>query len=302
MLHSLGKGHTMTTAISSAAPTAPATTASAEARLIDQWLHGRSPHTQDAYRTALRDFRRQCDAPLDRVTLGDLQAWADQLGASGAQVATQALRLTAVKSLLSFGHRLGVLPVNVGAALRVPARRSRLAERILPEADVHRLLALTTHPRNHAFLRLLYASGLRVSEATALRWCDLQAAGDAGQVTVWGKGDKERAVRLPAGVWLELQTLRSGAGDDAPVFRSRTYGGHLDRTQAERIVRAAAVRAGIAAPVSPHWLRHALASHSLDRGCPIHVLQQTLGHSSLTTTSRYSHARPGDSAGMYIAV
>jgi integrase/recombinase XerD len=212
------------------------------------------------------------------------------------------LRLTAIKSLLSFGHTLGVLPVNAGAALRVPGRRSRLAERILPEADVHRLLALETHPRNHALLRLLYASGLRVSEATALRWRDLQAAGDAGQVTVWGKGEKERTVRLPAGVFAELLRLRGDAGDDAPVFRSRKRGGTLSRSQAERIVRAAAQRAGITAPVSPHWLRHALASHSLDRGCPIHVLQQTLGHSSLATTSRYSHARPGDSAGLYVAV
>ncbi len=293
----------MATAIVSIVPNAALTAAEdAETRLIAQWLHGRSPHTQAAYRTAVAAFRAGCAVPLDRVTLGDLQAWADQLAGSGLAAASQALRLTALKSLLSFGHTLGVLPVNAGAALRVPGRRSRLAERILPEAEVHRLLALETHSRNHALLRLLYASGLRVSEATALRWRDLQAAGDAGQVTVWGKGEKERTVRLPAGVFAELLRLRGDAGDDAPVFRSRKRGGPLTSSQAERIVRAAAQRAGITAPVSPHWLRHALASHSLDRGCPIHVLQQTLGHSSLATTSRYSHARPGDSAGLYVAV
>jgi integrase/recombinase XerD len=275
---------------------------SAEDRLIAQWLHGRSPHTQDAYRTAWRDFRMFCTAPLDRVTLGDLQAWADQLARGGLSPASQALRLTALKSLFSFGHTLGVLPVNAGAALRVPARRSRLAERILPEADVHKLLALETNPRNHALLRLLYASGLRVSEATALRWRDLQAVGDAGQVTVWGKGSKERTVRLPAGVWAELQQLRGDAGDDAPVFRSRKKGGHLSSVQVEAIVKTAAQRAGITGNVSPHWLRHALASHALDRGAPVHVVQATLGHSSLATTSRYSHARPGDSAGLYVAV
>jgi integrase/recombinase XerD len=109
-------------------------------------------------------------------------------------------------------------------------------------------------------------------------------------------------VRLPADVWGELQALRAGAPVAAPVFASRKRGGTLDSSQVERIVRTAARRAGIAAPVSPHWLRHALASHALDRGCPLHVLQQTLGHSSLATTSRYSHARPGDSAGLYVAV
>jgi integrase/recombinase XerD len=274
----------------------------AEARLVAQWLHGRSPHTQAAYRAAVAAFRAVCDAPLDRVTLGDLQAFADVLAASHLAPASQALKLTALKSLLSFGHRIGVLPVNAGAALRVPPRRSRLAERILPEADVHRLLALETNPRNHALLRLLYASGLRVSEAVALTWRDLQPAGDAGVVTVWGKGGKERSVRLPAGVWTELHSLRGDAGDDAPVFRSRKRGGPLDPSQAERIVRAAAVHAGLTAKVSPHWLRHALASHALDRGAPIHVVQATLGHSSLATTSRYSHARPGDSAGLYVAV
>jgi integrase/recombinase XerD len=76
----------------------------------------------------------------------------------------------------------------------------------------------------------------------------------------------------------------------------------LHRTTVERIVTRAARRAGIDKHVSPHWLRHALASHALDRGAPIHVVQQTLGHASLATTSKYSHARPGDSAGLYVAV
>jgi integrase/recombinase XerD len=192
--------------------------------------------------------------------------------------------------------------VNGGAALRIPARRSRLAERILPEESVLRMLALETNKRNHALLRTLYASGLRVSEACALRWRDLTPAGDSGIISVLGKGEKERAVRLLAGVRAELQALRGDAGADSPVFASRKGGGPLDRTAVERIVRTAARRAGITGNVSPHWLRHALASHALDRGAPIHVVQATLGHSSLTTTSRYSHARPGDSAGLYVAV
>jgi integrase/recombinase XerD len=236
------------------------------------------------------------------IEVSNLQAWADQLERDGLAPASRALHLAAVKSLLGFGHRLGVLPVNAGAALRLPPVRGRLAERILSETDVHRLLALEPHPRNHALLRLLYASGLRVSEVCALRWQDVQPVGDSGQVTVLGKGHKERAVRLPAGVWTELTALRGDTSDNAPVFPSRKHGGHLRRTQVAQIVRRAAQRAGIAGNVSPHWLRHATASHALDRGAPVHVVQQTLGHSSLATTSRYSHARPGDSAGLYLAV
>ncbi len=85
------------------------------------------------------------------------------------------------------------------------------------------------------------------------------------------------------------------------MFRSRR-GGHLDPAQAWRIVRAAAERAGLDLPVSPHWLRHAHASHALDRGAPIHLVQATLGHASVATTGRYLHARPTDSSSRYLAV
>jgi integrase/recombinase XerD len=70
----------------------------------------------------------------------------------------------------------------------------------------------------------------------------------------------------------------------------------------ERVVRAAAVRAGIVADVTPHWLRHSHVSHALDRGAPVHLVQQTVGHASLTTTTRYSHARPSESSGLYLAI
>ena len=139
--------------------------------------------------------------------------------------------------------KLGYLPLDVGGAVRLPKLRSALAERILSEADVHRLLALEPHPRNRALLRLAYAGGLRVSELVALRWRDLQArdAGE-GQVTVYGKGGKTRAVLLPASVWRDLEALRAAAaGEDGPVFRSRK-GGALTPRQAQRLVDAAARR------------------------------------------------------------
>jgi integrase/recombinase XerD len=119
-----------------------------------------------------------------------------------------------VKSLLAFGHRLGYLPFDVGGAVRVPRLRSALAERILSEADAHRLLALEPDARNRALLRLAYAGGLRVAEPVALRWRDLRPrdAGE-GRVTVSGKGGKTRAVLLPASA-----SARPGTrGPAAPV-------------------------------------------------------------------------------------
>jgi Phage integrase, N-terminal SAM-like domain len=109
----------------------------ATARLIAQWLHGRSLNTEDAYHRDVARFLAFASAPLDRVTLSDLQAWADQLDRDGLATASRARALSAIKSLLAFGHRLGLLPVNVGAALRSPPYRRRLDVRLMSHPGIH---------------------------------------------------------------------------------------------------------------------------------------------------------------------
>jgi integrase/recombinase XerD len=267
-------------------------------RLIALWLHGRSPHTQRAYAADVARLRAHAGKPLAAIALADLQSFADSL--AGMSAASRYRALSAVKSLLAFGHRLGYLPFDVGAALRLPSVRGRLAERILPETGIHRMLTLETNARNRAILTLLYASGVRVSELCGLCWRDVQAADGSFQVTVFGKGGKTRAVRLPDAVGQLLATLRGDADAGQPVFRSRKKGGALTPVAVLRIVRQAAARAGIQAPVSPHWLRHAHASHALDRGAPIHLVQATLGHASIHTTGRYLHARPQESSSRFL--
>jgi len=277
--------------------------AASDAHLIALWLHNRSAHTQRAYRADADRFLLHSGRPLQAVTLGALQDFADSLAAAGLEPASRGRTLAAVKSLLAFGHRLGYLPFDVGRALKLPPRREGLAARILEETDVQRMLALEGHPRNRVLLRLLYASGIRVAEICALCWRDVRPRdGGAGQIAVWGKGSKERAILLPASVYQDLLALRRGASDDVPVFRSRKGGGPLDTSQVLRIVRAAATRAGIAAKVSPHWLRHSHATHALERQAPIHLVAATLGHSSVATTGKYLHARPSDSSARYLVV
>src|SRR6058998_2023284 len=277
--------------------TAAASQASGDQQLQKLWLHGRSPNTQRAYGSDVSRFRSFVGKSLHAVTLGDLQDFADSL--SGLAPASRCRSLSSVKSLLSFGHRIGYLAFDVGRPLRLPANRNRLSERILAEGAVHKILALEPSRRNRALLRLLYAAGLRVFELCALTWQHLQERDNAGQVTVFGKGGKTRTVLLSAATWQELRGLSDDGDSASPVFRSRK-GGALSHSQVLRIVRAAAQRAGIQAPVSPHWLRHAHASHALERGCPIHLVQATLGHASVATTGRYLHARPTDSSARYL--
>lgn len=270
-------------------------------QLIALWLHGRSPHTQRAYAADVSQFLDRAGKPLAAVTLADLQSFGDTL--AGLAPASRYRILSAVKSLLSFGHRTGYLAFDVGRMLRLPAAPNQLAARILPEADTHRMLNLEENPRNRALLMLLYASGIRVSELCRLCWRDLQPTGESGQITVLGKGSKTRSVQIPASVWNLVMDLKEDAGLEDPVFRSRKKGGFLRPLAVLRIVRKAAQRAGLPDQnVSPHWLRHAHASHALDRGAPIHLVQATLGHTSITTTARYLHARPQDSSSRYLGL
>jgi site-specific recombinase XerD len=170
----------------------------------------------------------------------------------------------------------------------------------LSEDDVLRMLALERNPRNRTLLRLLYLGGLRISEACDLRVRDLAPRDDAGQITVFGKGGKTRAVLLKASMWKDL-AMQRGSDPDMPVFRSRKGSARLSTVQVHRIVKSAAARADLSAAVSAHWLRHAHVSHALDRGAPAHLVQATVGHASLQTTSKYAHARPTESSSKYLA-
>ena len=116
---------------------------------------------------------------------------------------------------------------------------------------------------------------------------------------MFGKNGRTRSIALNTAVWLQLLALRGNASQEAPVFPSRS-GKRLDRGRVRVILRRAAERAGVLEPVSPHWLRHAHASHALDHGAPIHLVQATLGHSSVATTSGYLHARPDDSSSRFL--
>jgi integrase/recombinase XerD len=275
--------------------------ADSDQHLIELWLHGRSRHTQRAYRADAERFIGSVGKLLHLVTLGDLQGFAGQLVEAGLKPSSAYRTLSAVKSLFAFGHRLGYLQFDVARPLRLPALRNDLTERILEEGDVLRMIALEAMPRNKAILLTLYAGGFRVAELCSLKWSDLQSRDRAGQITVFGKGGKTRTVLMPESVWSALLSLRKDARDGDPVFRSRK-GGHLDESMVWRIVSKAAKRAGIGKAVSCHWMRHAHASHALDRGAPIHLVQSTLGHSSVQSTSRYLHARPTDSSACYLPV
>lgn len=271
-------------------------------QLLNLWLHGKSPRTQEYYRLYAKRFLQFVGKPLHLVTFAEVQGFALFLEESGLAASTRRTVISAIRSLISFAHKSDVLPKNVGALVKLPDVSDTLNERLLSEFEVQSMIVLETNPRNRVILRLLYLAGLRVTELCQLKWKHLQRRKDRGQVTVLGKGSKTRSVLLPKSLWVELMQLRGDAASNEPVFRSQNgnHEGHLTRERVHQIVKAAAKKAGIHGNVSPHWLRHAHASHALERGAKIHLVADTLGHSSVAITGRYLHARPEESSSLYL--
>ena len=293
-------------------------------QLIAMWLHDKTAQTQEEYTRDIQQFREYISLGLQHLTLPDLQAYADELSLLDIKPATIARRLKSIKSLLSFAQRTGYIRFNVGTKVKVPKLKNVLAERILTEEQVFTMLAKESNPRNHALLRLLYASGVRVSELCNLTWRDVQPRGDTGQITVFGKGSKTRHILLRKETYEEVCALRGDGLPQSPVFRSRgggrgKSGRKLDASQVARIVEQSAIRAKVAtytetiivegkqvkrqrSRVSPHWLRHAHASHALDNGATIAVVKETLGHESIETTAGYTHVHPGMSSAHFLKI
>ncbi len=274
-------------------------------KYIAMWITlKRSEHTQRAYMHIIDAFRMYTNKPLAHVTLDDLQQYISTVQGSNATIA---LHTNALKSLFTFCSELypKEFPINYAKPLKAPKPHSKLAQRILSEIDVIRMIDRTENKRDHAMLRLMYHCGLRVSEVVALKWEDIHVTNEGAILDIFGKGDKQRFVLISQGMYEELCTLDGQVGKDRYVFQSRKgKAGTLpiDASQVDRIVATAAKRAGIDGNVSAHWLRHANASHALDNGAPIHVVQQSLGHDSLVTTTKYAHIKPGTGSSQYIKV
>jgi len=225
--------------------------------IVGLWLRRqRSELTRSAYRRDINRLTRYCEKSLNALTLDDLQGFADALAADALAPISQARTLAAVRSLLRFACRVGHVAANLGTELVLPVEENRLAEKIISEAEVRRMIEFEPHARNRVLLKLLYGAGLRTSETCNLRWRNLQVKGSAGQITVLGKGRKTRSITLPALLWADLLSLKEAAALGDPVFASRT-GKPLDRSRVLTVVHESARRAGIEANVTTHWLRHA---------------------------------------------
>lgn len=254
-----------------------------------------SSHTLRSYRTDLVDFQRflaeSGDPALAAVGPRVVRAWLAHLHGRRLDPASIARKLAAVRSWFRFLVRRDVLPSNPAREVRGPRLPRKLVV-FLPIDESEALmegrgLGGPGRDRALAVLELLYASGLRVSELAALDLDDLDRA--ERTVRVLGKGRKERVVPFGRKAARALETyLGRRAADRGPVFTNRR-GGRLSVRSLHTIVRRGAAAAGLTRRVSPHTLRHTFATHLLDGGADLRVVQELLGHATPATTQIYTH-------------
>jgi integrase/recombinase XerD len=299
---------------------APTATAAADQRQhVETFLNmlaaerGAAPNTLQAYRRDLDDFL----AFLDRRSCALLATRQAEIGAylrslSEAQLAptSRARRLSAIRQLFKFLLGEGVIAEDPAHGLAGP-KRGRTLPKTLSVTEVDRLIEAarrrTEHAKGreyvralrlHALIETLYATGLRVTELVTLPRAVLN--GDARILTIKGKGGRERIVPLTPAARTALDRYLNVGRDVedglAPMletkwlFASRGAEGHLTRQRLGQDLKALAEEAGLDPErVSPHVLRHAFASHLLDRGADLRSVQQLLGHADISTTQIYTH-------------
>ena len=228
--------------------------------------------------------------------LAGLRVGGDGHGPLSATSAGRAV--VAVRGLHRFAHREGLTEQDPARDVRPPAPARRLPKAITLE-QVERLLEAAgadSTPRalrDRALLELLYGTGARISEAVGLSVDDLERG--AGLVRLDGKGGKQRVV--PVGSYAQRavdaylvrgRPALAAAGRGTPALLLNARGGRLSRQSAWTVLRATAARAGLDVEVSPHTLRHSFATHLLDGGADVRVVQELLGHASVTTTQVYT--------------
>jgi integrase/recombinase XerD len=284
-----------------AATMAPASAASIDRFCDAIWIEeGLAANTLAAYRRDLTMLASWLGAETARALLDasetDLRAYALARHAGSAPTSTNR-RLTVFKRFFRWALRERLLVAD--PTLKLDAARQPLrVPKSLSEAQVEALLAApdTDVPlglRDRAMLELLYASGLRVSELVGLKTVNVSFVECALRVT--GKGSKERLVPFgeEALVWIERYiaearpAILGAQASDALFVTAR--GGPMTRQMFWKLVKANATRAGITAPLSPHTLRHAFATHLLNHGADLRAVQMLLGHADISTTTIYTH-------------
>lgn len=267
---------------------------------------GRSEHTRRAYLGDLRslfDFaaERTSDTGLAGLSLPVLRSWLSAQAAAGAARTTLARRTSAVKTFTAWAARRGLMQTDPATRLQVPKAHRTLPAVLRQDQALDAMEAATSGAqqgdplalRDRLIVEILYATGIRVSELCGLDIDDVDTSRRV--LRVLGKGNKQRSVPFgePAQValtaWLADGRPELATADSGPALLLGVRGRRLDQRQARTVVHQTMSAVDGAPDIGPHGLRHSAATHLLEGGADLRIVQELLGHSNLATTQLYTH-------------
>lgn len=275
---------------------------------FDQYLElecGRSPHTRRAYQSDLRSLfaflTEQGQDGLGALSLPVLRGWLAKQAGAGAARTTLARRTSAVKTFTAWAARRGLLSADPAVRLQLPKARRTLPAVLRQDQALDAMAAAKSGAqqgdpmalRDALIVELLYATGIRVSELCGLDIDDVDQTNRL--VRVLGKGNKQRTVPFgePAAEavrnWLADCRPALATADSGPALLLGARGRRLDPRQARTVVHQTVAAVNGAPDIGPHGLRHSAATHLLEGGADLRIVQELLGHSTLATTQLYTH-------------
>ncbi|MBC7420735.1 MAG: tyrosine-type recombinase/integrase [Bdellovibrio sp.] len=277
--------------------------------IIGSWLFQKGKKTQIYYRRIVREFFKFYPKLTMRTTqITHLALFLKTF--SNYSDSTRNTYKNALSSLFTFATKTGYLERNPALALDNLKTPDKIYSKVLSREQVERMIQLEENPRNHLILNILYFTGVRVDEISHLKKSSFHNSENGMIMMVEGKGRKVRSIHLPSHLSDAIMRYAFTLDSTDCLFtndRLIDFGIEIferkpiSNSQIFRIVKAAAKKAKLSVQPSPHWLRHTSATHAIEAGAPIHVVQRSLGHESISTTGKYLDLRPKESVGDYIA-
>lgn len=281
----------------------------ASSALLDGFLEmmaaerGAAHNTIEAYRRDLGDFFAHCtrrSLSVESLTHHDLTAYLGTVASAGMAETTQMRKRSSLRQLFRYLYQDRIRDDDPSQLLEAPKQNRHLPNVLTPDEITSLLTASAADTtidglRLHALLELLYASGLRVSELVSLKLHQLERDPNTGTIQPYlrirGKGGKERVVPLHNSAISALNAhINERKGDSIYLFPSSSAVGHLTRQRFGQMLKDLCINAGIdPTRCSPHTLRHSFATHLLEGGADLRVIQELLGHADISTTQIYTH-------------
>lgn len=280
-----------------------------DSMVIATWLIQKAPKTQKYYKRVISElYLFLANRKLSEMKTEELILF---LNIKCRSKSTKSVYKDVLGSLFSFAVKTGHLQKNIVTAIDRIKPENRLYTKVLSREQIEQMILKEPSNRNKLIIELLYMTGIRVEELTKLKLDSFREikSGSEQKITmlVEGKGKKFRTLNVPQKTYEKLKAYwdENNLFPEESCFLSRNkndgFSKGLTTTQIFRIIKTAAKNASLSSSPSPHWIRHTSATHAIENGAPIHVVQVSLGHESIKTTGKYLDIRPEKSVGSYLS-